>query len=216
MDISNNNTVQNENMTSSLKIFSLMNLLVILTFFSPLFVAFGVLGLSFINQNVNGFIYLGFLIGVCLVREFIYWLMGKTTKITENNICNIIQFSNYENTGFSIFVFAFTIIYLCLPMFLNQDVNFWIFGVLLSYMFLDIGMRYTKACITSLMEIILSIITGSVAGVLIIGAMYLGGSSKFIIFNEISSTKEICSMPQKQKFKCSVYKNGELIGTQQK
>ena len=42
--------------------------------------------------------------------------------------------------------------------------------------------------------------------------MYAGGSSQYLFFNEISSNKEICSMPSKQTFKCSVFKNGGLIG----
>ena len=42
--------------------------------------------------------------------------------------------------------------------------------------------------------------------------MYSYGASKYLFFNEVSSDKEMCSMPTKQKFKCAVYKNGELIG----
>jgi len=43
--------------------------------------------------------------------------------------------------------------------------------------------------------------------------MYAGGSGKFLFFNEVSSTMDKCSMPNNQTFKCSVYKNGELIGS---
>ena len=32
----------------------------------------------------------------------------------------------------------------------------------------------------------------------------------------ITSNKEVCSMPSEQKFKCKVYKNGELITTMSK
>jgi hypothetical protein len=41
--------------------------------------------------------------------------------------------------------------------------------------------------------------------------MYAGGSGKYLFFNEVSSNKEMCSQPKKQTFKCSLYKNGELI-----
>jgi hypothetical protein len=41
--------------------------------------------------------------------------------------------------------------------------------------------------------------------------MYTGGSGKYLFFNEVSSNKDICYQPSEQTFKCSLYKNGELI-----
>jgi len=37
-------------------------------------------------------------------------------------------------------------------------------------------------------------------------------SSQYMFFNE-RSNRMICSMPKNQTFKCSVYKNGELVGS---
>ena len=54
---------------------------------------------------------------------------------------------------------------------------------------------------------------GLSSAALILSFMYAGGSSKYLFFNEVSSNKEMCSQPNKQTFKCSVYKNGELIGS---
>jgi hypothetical protein len=42
--------------------------------------------------------------------------------------------------------------------------------------------------------------------------MYLGGSGKYLFFNEVSSNKEICYQPKEQTFKCEVYKDGTLVG----
>jgi hypothetical protein len=123
------------------------------------------------------------------------------------------QYSKYGNTGFSIFVITFTLFYICMPMFLNKDVNWWVFGGLLFYLLMDVGIRYMKQCITQVSDILLNLVTGAAVGLLIPGLLYVGGSSKYLFFNEISSTKEICSMPKKQNFKCAVYKNGELIGS---
>ena len=78
---------------------------------------------------------------------------------------------------------------------------------------MDVGIRYMKQCITQVSDILLNLVTGAAVGLLIPGLLYVGGSSKYLFFNEISSTKEICSMPKKQNFKCAVYKNGELIGS---
>jgi len=188
-----------------------MNLIVLLVFYSPVIVALGVLSMSFIFQNFKGFIYLGFLVGVAVLREFLLMIFGAKTELNTNRVCNMAQYSKYGNSGFSVFILSFTVLYICLPMFLNGDVNYWVFGGLLAYLLVDIGMRYAKACITTYTDILLNVATGAFAGAAIPAMLYIGGSSKYLFFNEISSNKEICSMPKKQQFKCNVYKNGELI-----
>jgi hypothetical protein len=201
------------NYGTSLEMFQPMNILTIVILYSPLLLALAMLFMTFIFQNFKGFIYLGFLLASCITREFIMLVSGKKANAGANNICNTVKYSIYGNSGFSIFVFSFTLFYLCMPMFLNKDVNYWIFGGILSYLLLDIGVRYTKRCITDVTDVLLNIVTGSAAGILIPGLMYAGGSSKYLFFNEISSNKEICSMPKKQQFKCNVYKNGELVSS---
>lgn len=190
-----------------------MNLIVLLVFYSPIIVALGVLSMSFIFQNFKGFIYLGFLLGISVLREFLLMIFGAKPELTSNRVCNMAQYSKYGNSGFSVFILSFTVLYICLPMFLNGDVNYWIFGGLLAYLLVDIGMRYAKSCITTYTEILLNVVTGAFSGAVIPALLYIGGSSKYLFFNEISSNKEICSMPKKQHFKCSVFKNGELIAS---
>jgi hypothetical protein len=43
--------------------------------------------------------------------------------------------------------------------------------------------------------------------------MYGSKFNNYLYINEINTNKEVCSMPTKQQFKCSVYKNGELVGS---
>jgi hypothetical protein len=188
-----------------------MNILILLVFYSPIIVALGVLSMSFIFQNVKGFIYIGFLLGVLTLREFLLMIFGAKSEISDNRVCNMVQYSKYGNPAFSVFVLAFTIMYLCLPMFLNDDVNYWIFGGLLTYLLLDIFIKYTKRCITTYSDILVNLVSGGFSGAIIPAMLYIGGSSKYLFFNEISSNKEICSMPKKQQFKCAIYKNGQLV-----
>jgi hypothetical protein len=205
--------LQSDSFVTPLVMYQPMNLIVLLTFYSPIIIALGVLSMSFIFQNFKGFIYLGFLLSVSVAREFLLMISGATQKVSANRVCDMAQYSKYGNTGFSIFVISFTLFYICMPMFLNKDVNWWVFGGLLFYLLMDVGIRYMKQCITQVSDILLNLVTGAAAGLLIPGLLYVGGSSKYLFFNEISSTKEICSMPKKQNFKCAVYKNGELIGS---
>ena len=131
----------------------------------------------------------------------------------DNTICTSIQYSSYGNATFSAFVFAFTIMYLSIPMFSAGEPNFWVFSVLLVYFFADMGIKLYKKCVISTVDLALNVLAGASVSALIVAAMYAGGSGQYLFFNQTTSSNEQCSMPSTQTFKCSVFKNGELIGT---
>jgi len=193
-------------------LFQPFNIVVFLSLFSPIIIALSMVSLSFIFQNFKGFIYLGFLIGVCIIRSFVYMWSGSSALSNDRTICSAVQYSKYGNGTFSAFVFAFTIAYLSIPMFINGDVNFWIYIGLVSYFLIDQFIKLYKGCIVKLGDFFLNILLGIASASLIVSLMYAGGSSDFLFFNEVSSNKEVCTVPSEQTFKCAVYKNGELIG----
>ena len=208
-DASNNN--KNGNITP-LILFQPFNLVVFLSFYSPIILAISITSLSFLFQNFKGFIYLAYLIGVCIVRNYVYMLSGASPIISDKTVCTSIQYSKYGNPTFSAFVFTFTMTYLLYPMFANGSINFWIVSVLFAYFFVDIFIKTYKKCVTEFGDMFLNILMGIVSSALIVTLMYSGGSSKYLFFNETQSNKDVCSMPSTQTFKCNVYKNGELIG----
>ncbi len=194
-----------------LQLFEPMNIIVFLSFFSPIILATCITSLSFIFQNFKGLIYLGFLIAACVLRNYIYMISGSTPVINDRTICSSIQYSKYGNPTFSAFVFAFTIMYLSLPMFSNGEPNFWVFVSLITYFIIDIFIKIYKNCVIKMSDLFLNIILGLASSALIVTLMYLGGSGKHLFFNEVSSNKDICYQPKEQTFKCSLYRNGELI-----
>ena len=196
---------------SPLQLFQPMNIIVFLSFFSPIILATSITGMSFIFQNFKGLIYLGFLIGCCVVRSYVYMMSGASPIVNDRTICTSIQYSKYGNPTFSAFVFAFTIMYLCIPMFSNSSVNYWVFTSLITYFFLDIFIKLYKNCIIKTSDLFLNILLGATFSALIVTLMYAGGSGKYLFFNEVSSDKEMCYQPSKQTFKCNLYKDGTLI-----
>ena len=60
-------------------------------------------------------------------------------------------------------------------------------------------------------DLFLNILLGLASASLIVTLMYAGGSGKYLFFNEMSSDKEMCYQPSKQTFKCSVFKDGQLV-----
>ncbi len=195
-----------------LQLFQPMNIIVFLSFFSPIILAVSITSMSFMFQNFKGLIYLGFLIAACVVRNYVYMVSGSTPVINDKTICTSVQYSKYGNPTFSAFVFAFTIMYLSLPMFSNGAPNFWVFISLIAYFFIDMFIKLYKKCVIQMGDLFLNVLLGLSSAALIVTLMYSGGSGKYLFFNEVSSNKDICYQPSKQTFKCSVFNNnGELI-----
>ena len=130
-----------------LQLFQPMNIIVFISFFSPIILAITITSMSFIFQNFKGLIYLGFLIGCCVVREYVYMMSKASPIVNDGTICTSIQYSKYGNPTFSAFVFAFTIMYLSLPMFSNGAVNYWVFISLISYFLIDMFIKLYKKCV---------------------------------------------------------------------
>jgi hypothetical protein len=202
-------------------LFQPFNIIVFLSFFSPIIIATIVTATSFMLQNVNGFVYLGFLLAAVVLRSFIYMISGfQSMTKTDGSICTSVQYSKYGNATFSSFVNAFTIMYLTLPMFINDNINYFILSILISYFFLDVFIKVYKKCIVSYPDLTLNVLFGLSFGAIIVTLMYVGGSGKYLffdtsspIYSSNSSNGVKCSMPSKQTFKCSVYKNGQLVNS---
>jgi hypothetical protein len=89
-------------------------------------------------------------------------------------------------------------------------------GFFISYICLDIFIKNTLKCIPAVfsLSIITDIISGIFLGGFISGVIMYGSNLKpYLYINELNSNNEVCAMPSKQKFKCSVYKNGTLVNT---
>ena len=207
----------------SLLLYQPMNIIIFLIFNSPLILAIGVTGMSFIFQNPNGLVYLGFLLVACVIRSFGYAYLieqpsskkiGGDVPMTggnDPNICGAITYSPYGNPTFSSFVFSFTIMYLSLPMFSRGAPNYWVFSSLVTYFLVDMFLKLYKGCIVGYGDLFLNVLLGTAFAAAFVTAMYAGGSSKYLLFNEVASNREICTQPKTQTFKCNLYKNGELV-----
>lgn len=194
----------------------LSNIVVLMTFYMPMIICLIVLSWSVIMQSVNGFIYILFMLGMSVVREFVLKYSGHTEKsaltgMGGSSICDTISYSKHGNNTFSIFVLSFTTVYLSMPMFLNSSVNWLLVGTCIVSIIMDIGVRSKAGCIMSGKGIFTNIVGGVVLAMSIIGLMSANGGEKFLFFNEIQSNKTVCSRPTKQQFKCAVYKNGEIL-----
>ena len=178
--------------------------------FTPIILVCCVVFLSFSYQNYKGFVYLGFLLGLCLLRSFIF-STNEWDKTDTLNKCNqIIQYGEYGSASMSSFIFGFTFMYIIFPMLYNKEVNVWILVSLGLLFSVDISTRIKNNCIT-LASYTSNFLFGGIQAIIILSLMYAGGSGKYLFFNEFSNNNEVCSKPDKQTFKCKVYKNGQFV-----
>ena len=229
-------------MSNKPKILSIYNpseILKYLTFYSPIILIIGVVSLSFIFQNFKGIFYLGVMILFVLCREFIYMKFmtsqsettlpneEKTTTIggrklykggdpnyASEDCTSVLYSSNLKSNGsYSAFIFSFTLMYIFLPMFINQNVNMWMVFGLSMYFIIDTFVKQRSGCV-ELSNVFVNVLFGfALSAILVCIMINSPGLSNLLFFNDYSSNKEICTMPKKQTFKCAVYKNGELIGS---
>ena len=202
---------------SPLLMYQPYNIAVLLTFYSPLIITVLILSISFVFQNFKGFGFLLWLLVFSWLRSLLMEITGSSSSSgsgskASGDVCGMVQYSKYGNATFSMFFIAFSLVYLCGPMILNSQINYWMLSAFIFYFLLDSGIRYSSGCITSYIDIFVNTVIGIASGILSIMVLYATNNQKYLFFNELSSTKDVCSMPTKQTFKCKVYKNGEVIG----
>ena len=200
--------------SSPLLIFQPYNMISFLSFFSPIILATLILSSSFFYQNVKGLLYLFFLMVVVTLRSFILQAAGATKNKPDN--CGFVRYGSYGNSTFTTFVFAFTMMYLFLPMYQNSSANYVLIAVLLFYICIDIGIKTLQGCLKmpeNVPDVLGDIVGGSLLGALVVSLMYLGNIGRYLFFIDDLQNGTSCSMPKKQTFKCNVFRNGELVSS---
>ena len=87
----------------------------------------------------------------------------------------------------------------------------WIVVVfLMIVLIVDIFTNLSNRC-TAFGGVFVGLITGIILGAGWYSIIKFLGNNELLYFNEFVSNNVVCSRPSKQTFKCSVYKNGELI-----
>ena len=138
---------------------------------------------------------------------------GDPTNVSEDCTSVLYSSNSKSNGSYSAFIFSFTIMYIFLPMFINQNVNAWMFFGLTMYFIIDTIVKQQFGCVEP-SNVFINVLVGfALSAILVCILINSPGLSNLLFFNDYSSNKEICTMPKNQTFKCAVYKNGELIGS---
>jgi hypothetical protein len=184
-----------------------------LSMISPFLIVLLFVFISIINSNLKGFIYLlGIFMLFFLVLIFQNVVKGRAPE-DASPYCNVFYFPVplYGVPSFNSAIFLFTLVYLFLPMIMNDIMNLPLLIIILILFVVDCVIKSSNKCTTPV-----GIVLGSFLG-LIWGLMWYfliqSQNPELLYYDDLISNKIACSKPSQQQFKCSVYKNGELLKT---
>lgn len=187
-----------------------------LSFFSPIIISCSVLIFSIFSLTVGkGLFYIFWLLIATAIRIGILWMIPNSNPRPQykNEICLTGNYLPYDNITYSSFVLSFTFFYFTLPMYITGNINYVIVIFFIVYILFDIFVKISNSCMDSMMNLVGDVVGGGGLGALVSALIYSSPMSKYLFTNELLSNNETCSMPSKQTFRCSVYKNGELVGS---
>lgn len=173
---------------------------------SPFILITLLLFVSIINSNIKGIIYMcGVLIMFFVVVMFQNGLKGFVSNSAKT--CKLFEFPipMYSIPSFNSSLFMFTIVYLLVPMISSGVMNFPLMAILLGLYAVDCVIRTQNGCTTPI-----GVVLGSIIGLIWGFTWYLMiqyNSPDLLYYDDMISSKQACSRPTKQKFKCSVKKD---------
>ena len=169
---------------------------------------------------------LAYLLGTSISSFFnIFFMHLIKSKQPEDAspFCNVFSFpftvnsttsQIYDAPSMSSMFIAFTLSYLWLPMAFNppNTINLPLILALSALLVIDIISQHNQKC-TGVLGSILGTIVGLAMGSAWYGLISTTQYKNLLYYSDFTGNKTICSRPEKQYFKCDVYKNGKLLQT---
>lgn len=192
------------------------NILKTASILSPIIVVFFIVMSSLFNQDLKGLVYLAGILIASMVNIFLMNQLQSTYEPRPGEFCSLIDlpiFGNaYDSPAPSSVIIAFTAAYLIVPMIFNSQMNYIVMAFFLILYGID-GFYKTSANCTKTSGVILGGLIGLFLGLSWFVLFHSTGYDSLLFFNDFQSNNVMCSKPSKQTFKCSVYKNGQLISS---
>ena len=187
---------------------SFRNIGVLIASMYPPFIVTFLLMASLFNLKINGLIYLS---GILLTFAICYSiaLLSDTKSEASCELFSTLGY-NYKIPSFQVAISWFTLVYLFIPMVQNSLLNPAVIVVLLVGAGINMVYLQAKKC-TNFQGIFLGAIIGCLMAAVMVSILSVSGNRDLLFYNELVSNNAICTKPSKQRFKCSTYKNGELV-----
>lgn len=198
-----------------------LTLLNAMSFYSPIIVCISILVFTMFTGTVDkSLFFFMWVFIITFVRIILFKGLNLQNNETLPEVCSTGMTDLFipRDVTYSLYLLSFSLMYFVVPMILvsvqhkTNIMNYGILSFFVSYIVLDLFVKTTLSCV-NLKSTVGDIMAGIGLGALIGGvAMYGTSLRRYLFINETGSNKEVCSMPSKQQFKCSVYQNGTLVG----
>jgi hypothetical protein len=194
---------------------TLSNILQFFSFIAPTLLIFFLFLSSLFNQNLKGLVYIAGVLIASFVNIIFMNIIGSERSEDESFSCSLFDIphvSKFNSPYPTTLIIAFTIAYLVLPMRYNKQMNYIVLLFLLGLLGIDMLTKVQNKC-TTYPGCVLGALVGFLLGVIWYIFFHAMGYDSLLYFDELRSDNVVCSRPSKQTFRCSVYKNGELISS---
>ena len=192
-----------------------------LSFYSPIITMISILTFSVFSVALYKGLFYIFCAFVASVFRRLILIGAKSTKVGPNSpeICNTGSITDYTGWSYSTYILAFTLFYFITPMYiLNKQnnvnvMNYAVIGFFVVYILYDFGIKMMCKCIKFDSGFGGDLLGGALVGGIFALILFQFDKISLMFINEFNSNKEVCSVPSKQQFKCSVMRDGQIIGT---
>ena len=206
---------------------NIMNIFQSLSFYSPIIICVSIVLFSMFTATMEkAFVFFVWIFIITFIRIIVFKGLksGNDPAIALPEVCvtGLSQLFIPMDVTYSTYILTFTMMYFITPMVMiskQNKINALNYGVLaffIAYIVLDLFIKNSLSCIPGFFSslVIGNVLSGLFLGGIIAGVIMYGSNLKsYLYVNEINANKEVCSMPSKQQFRCSVFKNGEIVGS---
>jgi len=175
---------------------------------------------SLFNQDFRGIVFLHGIVFACFISTMMYNAIGSTSIFssgeTKNPICTLVSFSKEPSSnvlpiGQNILGFSFFYLFYVIAKYKTYLTNLVVIIFFPILIICDFVWNMTNGCYDP-RQLLLSLTLGGGFGAMLSWIIDSSGITSLQYFYS-STSKEQCTVPSKQTFKCNVYKNGALIAS---
>jgi hypothetical protein len=202
-----------------------VTLLQAVSLYSPVITMISILIFSVFSSALNkGLFYIATIFFITAIRIlFLSMFAPGYGAPSANPICETGKIMPFTGRTYSTFLMVYTLCYFVTPMFIltkmNDEnmVNYYVIAFFAAYIIFDIMMKsslpFAMGCIDFGIGLAGDILVGILFGVMMSLLLFYSDKISLMFINELNSNKEVCSVPSKQMFRCSVFKDGQIIGS---
>ena len=178
-----------------------MNPVYIFSFYSSIIILSSIFICSiFMGQAVNGFIYIFWLFFATMLRMGILFMFGETPESVMFNppdsLCGEGNIMPFANISYGSFIFIFSFFYITMPMFISNNINYYVILFFIVYFIFDILIKLSSSCITSQKAasfFIGDVIGGGGLGAAVATLMYSSSLQKYLFINNTGGSSSSSS-----------------------